>query len=89
MAYLLVSFYCTFIALGAFLFGYDIGVISSSIQVHDFQETFRDSLSDAVTGGIVSSYTGKGTIIRHILDSSFCRSPDIITTPMNVAFQST
>lgn len=61
MAYLLVSFYCTFIALGAFLFGYDIGVISSSIAVPDFQRTFP-GLSDAVTGGIVSSYTG-GAII--------------------------
>ncbi|KAL1965387.1 hypothetical protein VTN77DRAFT_5824 [Rasamsonia byssochlamydoides] len=62
MAYLLVSFCCAFVALGSFLFGYDSGVISSSIAQPPFVAEFGGALTDAVTGGIVSSYTG-GAIV--------------------------
>lgn len=58
MAYLLVSFCCAYVALGSFLFGYDSGVISSSIAQTAFVAEFGGSLTDAATGGIVSSYTG-------------------------------
>ncbi|KAL1986298.1 hypothetical protein VTN96DRAFT_6666 [Rasamsonia emersonii] len=62
MAYLLVSFCCAYVALGSFLFGYDSGVISSSIAQPAFVAKFGGSLTDAATGGIVSSYTG-GAIV--------------------------
>jgi hypothetical protein len=59
MAYILVTLCCTFAALGSFLFGYDSGVISSSIEQDAFLRYFGSpALSDAATGGIVSSYTG-------------------------------
>lgn len=57
MVFLLVTLCCTFAALGSFLFGYDMGVISSSIKQPDFLEHFNHP-SDAATGGIVASYTG-------------------------------
>lgn len=59
MSYILVTLCCTFAALGSFLFGYDSGVISSSIEQDAFLQYFGSpGLSDAATGGIVSSYTG-------------------------------
>lgn len=57
MAFLLVTLCCAFAALGSFLFGYDMGVISSSIKQPDFLAHFNHP-SDAATGGIVASYTG-------------------------------
>lgn len=60
MAFVLVSLCCAFAALGSFLFGYDSGVISSSISQDAFLQRFGSpGLSDAATGGIVSSYNGK------------------------------
>lgn len=59
MAYVLVTFYCAFVALGSFLFGYDSGIISSSIEQGAFLDRFgADGLSDAASGGIISAYTG-------------------------------
>lgn len=58
MAFYLVTFCCVFVALGSFLFGYDAGVIASSIEQTAFRDRFGH-LSDAATGGIVSSYTGE------------------------------
>lgn len=59
MAYILVTLCCAFAAFGSFLFGYDSGVISSSIEQDAFLRRFGDpDLSDAASGGIVSSYTG-------------------------------
>ena len=46
-----------FSALGGFLFGYDSGIISSSIAQPKFIEYFNNP-SDAAAGGIVSVYTG-------------------------------
>lgn len=57
MAYLLVTLCCAFVALGSFLFGYDMGVISSAIKQPHFLRHFHHP-SDAATGGIVASYTG-------------------------------
>lgn len=59
MPYILVTLCCTFAALGSFLFGYDSGVISSSIEQNAFLRYFGSpGLSDAASGGVVSSYTG-------------------------------
>lgn len=60
MAFILVTLCCTFAALGSFLFGYDSGVISISIKQDAFQAHFGSPrLSDAASGGIISSYIGK------------------------------
>ncbi|PGH18105.1 hypothetical protein AJ79_00733 [Helicocarpus griseus UAMH5409] len=61
-AYTLVTICCIFSALGSFLFGYDSGVIASSIAQDDFVQKFKGQLNDASTGGIVSAFTG-GAII--------------------------
>ncbi|KAJ6093211.1 hypothetical protein N7486_008500 [Penicillium sp. IBT 16267x] len=67
MAYVLVTLCCAFAALGSFLFGYDSGVISSSIEQNAFLARFGSPrLSDAASGGIISSYTG-GAIVGSLL----------------------
>ncbi|OJD10922.1 hypothetical protein AJ78_08192 [Emergomyces pasteurianus Ep9510] len=62
MPFALVTICCAFAALGSFLFGYDSGIISSSIAQDDFEQEFKGQLNDASTGGIVSAFTG-GAII--------------------------
>ncbi|OAX82350.1 hypothetical protein ACJ72_03298 [Emergomyces africanus] len=62
MPFVLVTACCAFAALGSFLFGYDSGIISSSIAQVDFEQRFDGQLNDASTGGIVSAFTG-GAII--------------------------
>jgi sugar porter (SP) family MFS transporter len=55
----IVTFCCVFAALGSFLFGYDSGIIVSSIAVPDFEAQIgHGRLSDNAAGGIVSAYTG-------------------------------
>ncbi|KAJ5648371.1 hypothetical protein N7490_004743 [Penicillium lividum] len=67
MVYVLVTLCCAFVALGSFLFGYDSGVISSSIEQNAFLVKFGSpNLSDAASGGIISSYTG-GAILGSLL----------------------
>ncbi|KAJ5887866.1 hypothetical protein N7495_007907 [Penicillium taxi] len=67
--FILVTLCCTFAALGSFLFGYDSGVISSSIEQDAFLHRFgHNGLSDAASGGIISSYTG-GAIVGSLLAS--------------------
>ncbi|KAH8896279.1 sugar transporter [Thozetella sp. PMI_491] len=58
MGRLLVTSCAAFAALGGFLFGYDSGIISSTIAQPQFVEYFQ-APSDAQTGGIVSAFQGK------------------------------
>ncbi|KAH7378469.1 general substrate transporter [Phaeosphaeria sp. MPI-PUGE-AT-0046c] len=46
-----------FLATGGFLFGYDSGIITSTIALPTFKEYFNDP-SDTVVGGIVSAFQG-------------------------------
>ncbi|OJJ51676.1 hypothetical protein ASPZODRAFT_148918 [Penicilliopsis zonata CBS 506.65] len=63
---------CSFAALGSFLFGYDSGVIASTIAQKAFLARFGSpTLSDAVAGAIVSSYTG-GAILGSLSVSVLC-----------------
>jgi hypothetical protein len=57
MPFLLVTLCCILATLGSFLFGYDSGVIGSTLEQEAFLHYFHHP-SDAATGGIVSSYNG-------------------------------
>ena len=63
MVYILVTICCAFAALGSFLFGYDSGIIVSSIAQHNFVTHLGAGISDAETGGIISSFTGESGIL--------------------------
>jgi hypothetical protein len=57
-----------FLAVGGFLFGYDSGIIGSTIALDQFKGYFNDPNDDTV-GGIVSSFQGGavlGTIINMV-----------------------
>ncbi|KAJ5290128.1 Peptidase M13 neprilysin [Penicillium atrosanguineum] len=77
MAFILVTLCCAFAGLGSFLFGYDSGVISSSIEQDAFIDRFGSpQLSDAASGGIISSYTGGaivGSLLAPYISDSFGR----------------
>ncbi|KGO69387.1 Major facilitator superfamily domain, general substrate transporter [Penicillium italicum] len=67
MTLYLVTFCCAFAALGSFLLGYNSGVISPSTEQEAFLRQFGSpTLSDAVAGGIISSYIG-GAIVGSVL----------------------
>ncbi|KAJ5372716.1 hypothetical protein N7517_004722 [Penicillium concentricum] len=55
-----------FLATGGFLFGYDSGIITSTIGQTEFIKYFSDP-SDTVTGGIVSAFQG-GAILGTIIN---------------------
>lgn len=57
-----------FLAVGGFLFGYDSGIISSTIALDHFKLYFNNPSDDTV-GGIVSSFQGGavlGTMINMV-----------------------
>ncbi|KAL5342200.1 general substrate transporter [Aspergillus crustosus] len=61
-------FSAVFLAVGGFLFGYDSGIITSTISLDTFKDYFGNP-SSTVTGGIVSSFQGGailGTMINMV-----------------------
>ncbi|KAH7074495.1 general substrate transporter [Paraphoma chrysanthemicola] len=62
-------FSAVFLATGGFLFGYDSGIITSTIALPTFKEYF-DNPSDTITGGIVSAFQG-GAIAGTIFNMLF------------------
>ncbi|KAF6814792.1 High-affinity glucose transporter 5 [Colletotrichum musicola] len=69
MGQLTTVFSAIFLAIGGFLFGYDSGIITSTISLPTFKDYFSDP-SDTVTGGIVSAFQG-GAILGTIVNMLF------------------
>ena len=62
-------FSAVFLATGGFLFGYDSGIITSTIALDTFKEYFTNP-NDTTTGGIVSAFQG-GAIAGTIFNMLF------------------
>ncbi|KAK6538409.1 hypothetical protein TWF694_011285 [Orbilia ellipsospora] len=62
-------FSAAFLAIGGFLFGYDSGIVTSTISLPHFISYFHTP-SDTVTGGIVSAFQG-GAILGTIWNMLF------------------
>lgn len=70
-----------FLAVGGFLFGYDSGIIGSTIALDQFKEYF-DNPDGNTDGGIVSSFQGGavlGTIVNMVSYPNLIRIVDIWT----------
>lgn len=67
-----------FLAVGGFLFGYDSGIISSTIALPHFKEYFN-SPSDDTAGGIVSSFQG-GAVLGTMINMVRIPFPSISVT---------
>lgn len=69
MGQLTTVFSAVFLAIGGFLFGYDSGIITSTIALPTFEDYFSHP-SDTVAGGIVSAFQG-GAILGTIINMLF------------------
>ncbi|KAF1915643.1 general substrate transporter [Ampelomyces quisqualis] len=69
MGHAITTFSAIFLAIGGFLFGYDSGIITSTIALPTFKEFFKDP-SDTTIGGIVSAFQG-GAIAGTIFNMLF------------------
>ncbi|KAF2854217.1 general substrate transporter [Plenodomus tracheiphilus IPT5] len=69
MGLAITVFSAVFLAIGGFLFGYDSGIITSTIALPTFEEYF-DYPSDNTVGGIVSAFQG-GAIAGTIFNMLF------------------
>ncbi|GKT44506.1 high-affinity glucose transporter [Colletotrichum spaethianum] len=69
MGRLTTVFSGVFLAIGGFLFGYDSGIITSTIALDTFEAYFSDP-SDTVAGGIVSAFQG-GAILGTVFNMLF------------------
>ncbi|KAK6225463.1 hypothetical protein QIS74_01510 [Colletotrichum tabaci] len=69
MGQLTTVFSAVFLAIGGFLFGYDSGIITSTIALPTFEDYFSHP-SDTVAGGIVSAFQG-GAILGTVINMLF------------------
>ncbi|KAJ5903629.1 hypothetical protein N7504_006012 [Penicillium tannophilum] len=70
-----------FLAIGGFLFGYDSGIVTSTIGQTEFIKYFSNP-NDTVTGGIVSAFQGGailGTIINMFTGDRLGRKMSVFT----------
>ncbi|KAB8073476.1 general substrate transporter [Aspergillus leporis] len=73
-------FSALFLAVGGFLFGYDSGIITSTISLSTFKEYFGNP-SGTVTGGVVSSFQGgaiAGTMVNMVCANRLGRKYTIL-----------
>ncbi|KAL4893749.1 general substrate transporter [Aspergillus ambiguus] len=81
MAAFKTIFSAVFLAVGGFLFGYDSGIITSTISLPTFNEYFTHP-SDTVTGGVVSAFQGgaiAGTMVNMIAADRLGRKYTILS----------
>ncbi|KAK8052602.1 hexose carrier protein [Apiospora rasikravindrae] len=75
-----------FLAIGGFLFGYDSGIITSTIALDTFRAYFS-APSETVTGGIVSAFQGGailGTIFNMLFANRLGRRKTIFAGAVNM-----
>ncbi|KAB8247071.1 hexose carrier protein [Aspergillus flavus] len=73
-------FSALFLAVGGFLFGYDSGIITSTISLATFKDYFGNP-SGTVTGGVVSSFQGgaiAGTMVNMVFADKIGRKYSIL-----------